>query len=167
MTAPVAPWRSQPVITLVTRIAAGVGLIGVAVHQASGKATVAAQIQWANWGVVGLVVVGVANGLWLLAVRRAIGARARSLFDELARVETVLPPARRAAASGAAAGRGGRADALVAARNMTRFHRRACPLAAGKTVRPATRAVHERAGRRPCGVCQPVTTTSAESESQA
>src|SRR5947209_6575844 len=76
MTAPVAPWRSQAIVTLVTRIAAGVGLIAVAVHQASGKATVAAQIRWANWGVVGLVVVGVANGLWLLAVRRAIGTRA-------------------------------------------------------------------------------------------
>src|SRR5947199_77054 len=94
-------------------------------------------------------------------------APARSLFDELARVETVLPPARRAAANGVTAGRASRPDALVAAPNMTRYHRRACPLAAGKTVRPATRAAHERAGRRPCGVCQPVRTTSSESEAEA
>src|SRR3954462_10144300 len=91
MTGPVAPWRSQAIVTLVTRVAAGVGLIGVAVYQASGQATVAAQVRWANWGVVGLVAVGVANGLWLLTVRRAVGARARSLFDELARVGTGLP----------------------------------------------------------------------------
>src|SRR3954471_12055469 len=90
MTGPVAPWRSQAIVTLVTRVAAGVGLIGVAVYQASGQATVAAQVRWANWGVVGLVAVGAANGLWLLTVRRAVGARARSLFDELARLQTVL-----------------------------------------------------------------------------
>ena len=38
---------------------------------------------------------------------------------------------------------------------MTRFHRAACPLAAGKVVSPAPRAEHERRGLVPCEVCDP------------
>src|SRR5205814_120731 len=61
-----APWRSQDVLALVVRLSAAVAAIAVAVYQASGKATIAAQIPWANWAVAGFVGVGVANGLWLL-----------------------------------------------------------------------------------------------------
>jgi hypothetical protein len=36
---------------------------------------------------------------------------------------------------------------------MTRFHEAGCSLVAGKQTSPASRAEHERAGRRPCGLC--------------
>ena len=45
--------------------------------------------------------------------------------------------------------------AVVAAPAMTHFHRDGCRLVAGKDVRRATRAAHERDGRTPCGVCRP------------
>jgi hypothetical protein len=46
-------------------------------------------------------------------------------------------------------------DELVAAANMTRYHRPACPLASGKVVQTAAVGRHRQAGRRPCGVCLP------------
>jgi hypothetical protein len=47
-------------------------------------------------------------------------------------------------------------EPLVALDGMRRYHRPGCPLLAGKaTTTAASRSGHERAGRRPCGVCEP------------
>jgi hypothetical protein len=43
--------------------------------------------------------------------------------------------------------------ALVTAPGMTRFHRPACPLAAGKPVEAVRPDEAEGAGLVPCGVC--------------
>ena len=43
--------------------------------------------------------------------------------------------------------------ALVTAPGMTRFHRPACPLAAGKPVQPVRPDEADGAGLVPCGVC--------------
>jgi hypothetical protein len=43
----------------------------------------------------------------------------------------------------------------VGAAGLRRYHRPDCTMAAGQGWRPAPRAEHEEAGRRPCGVCRP------------
>jgi hypothetical protein len=48
-------------------------------------------------------------------------------------------------------------DVLVAADNMSRYHRSTCPAAAGKDVSPADEHQHLALGRRPCGLCLPQT----------
>ena len=45
------------------------------------------------------------------------------------------------------------ANGYVSAPGMTRFHRPACPLAAGKPVRPLRPGEAGGAGLVPCGVC--------------
>jgi hypothetical protein len=137
------PWGGRDVLALFSRAGIGVAVMSFAVYQAGTRATPASQAPWATWAVGGLIVLGAANALWLLAARRTVGLRSRLLLEELD-------------ALAAASGRPARATSdLVATAAMTRFHHRWCPLASGKPVRPWSRAAHERAGRRPCGVCAP------------
>jgi hypothetical protein len=147
----VKPWTSRDLTSLVGRVAVGLVVMAMAIYQAGGKATVAAQLPWASWAVGGFVIVGLANGLWLLALRQTIGRRYRLLFDD-------LTPERVGAVRSVSARRVPVVldeSALVAAAGMTRFHRARCLLASGKTVKSSSRAGHRRAGRQPCGVCEP------------
>ena len=104
------------------------------------------QADWAIVGVTGTAAVVLASLLWILAARRAVELR---LGHVLARLEpdTATPLDLTAQATAA--------DELVAGPAMAHYHRPGCPLAAGKAVTSATRAGHETAGRRACGVCRP------------
>jgi hypothetical protein len=127
-------------------------LLGAALVLASAWATTAAddvstRIAWINLGVAGLIVAGTGNAFWLMAGRRAVGQRRARLLT-VPRVDTavsVAPPREDTEPDrGLAAVAGGR-----------RFHRKDCALVADKAVTVGARSRHERAGRRPCGVCQP------------
>jgi hypothetical protein len=100
------------------------------------------QADWAIVGIAGSAAVVLAALLWVLAARRVVERR---LAQVIARVDVTD-----------AADRTAGADALlVAGAAMVHYHRPGCPLAAGKPVSPASRAGHETADRRPCGVCRP------------
>lgn len=122
----------------------GAVLLLVSWWGASGTTRLRDQVTWVNVGVAGLIVSGTGIALWLLHGYRAVGERQRLL---LAGLETAPPPDTATTGEGDAA--------LVSGRGMTRYHRTDCPLVAGKPVRRAARHVHERAGRRPCGMCMP------------
>ena len=120
---------------------------------ASGSASITQQAAWLNLGIVGLVVFGVGNCLWLVAVRGAVAERRASLVwldagpddDVTAGDEWVggngtgqFEPAATTTWS------------LVRGNGMSRVHLPDCPLVAGKRVEPAAIGDGE-----PCGVCLP------------
>jgi hypothetical protein len=140
-------------------ITVGLGGIAVAVswYVCAGEATFSQQIGPADAAVAGLLLAGIGNAAWLLKGRRAIGERRRLLLPDVTAdpgVRRVVPVPVRAddllpnAADPTAL--------LVAGEGMERFHRPGCALTRGRSgFVEMTRHEHERAGRRPCGVCRP------------
>lgn len=139
------PASRQPTPWVVPDLFRWFGLLGVAAvglviawWGASGTADAARLILWANVGVGAVVVAGLGNMTWLLQGRRAVAARRQAILatvparDE----ETTADDGRRVAVAG-----------------MTRYHRPHCPAVAGKAVDTMRLVEHERAGRRPCGLC--------------
>lgn len=124
--------------------AAAVGLT-VAWWQLSGTAQVNRLITWLNVAAAAVVVSGLGNMTWLLQGRRAVAARRRQL----------LPPPPATTPLGSAADTGPEEGGLrVAVPATTRYHRPGCPAVAGKPVERMPLDEHERAGRRPCGLCE-------------
>jgi hypothetical protein len=121
-------------------------------YGSSGTGRFDRQAGWANVAIAGTVILAVANTVWLMAGRRAVAGRYRTIMNSVAsprlagvteHLRTVSPES--------AAGEG----ALVATPSMRWYHRPGCLCATGKTVVPATRAAHEEGGRAPCWVCHP------------
>ena len=120
---------------------AAVGLV-VAWWEESGTASLHTEIIWLNVGVSAIVVSGLGNMTWLLQGRRALALRRREL---MAAVPSAAPHAPSADADVD--------DARVGVPGTTRYHRPGCAAVSGKAVRSMSVAKHERAGRRPCGLC--------------
>jgi hypothetical protein len=144
----IVPWRVGDAVTLYLATVMGFALIALAWYGAAGTAKLSTQLAWVNVGAVGVAVLGTGNVLWLLAGRRAIGAR-RARLLRIDSVASTIALSRSADVAPLPDGE------LVASVAMTRFHRATCLLASGKDMKGATRKAHERAGRRPCGVCRP------------
>lgn len=136
--------------TLVAAISAGVAVMLLAWYRASGTVLVDDQVRWASVGLTGAMVVAVAGFVAVSVVHRRMRLRLRSVEATLAPCLARMCSRTTAGSAATAAGNG---VALVASPNMQHYHRPDCPLAAGKAVRPAPRADHERAGRRTCAVC--------------
>jgi hypothetical protein len=105
------------------------------------------QVAFARLAAIG-VLAAQGGFVWsLVRGRRALGHRVRNV-GHLSALGSAVPPA----ASGATAVP---PPGLVAAPDMTRYHRPDCAFTAGKAVSAASAADHAAAGRRPCGVCRP------------
>ena len=135
------PWDVRDLLALYATTFAGVLLVFLAWYEVSASTRLASQVRWTNVGVAGVIVLGAGNLFWLLRGRRAAGQLKRRLLPLVAVPEE--GPATVAAVR------------LVAGSAMTRFHRSDCPLVAGKSVKAVSEAAHRRAGRQPCGVCEP------------
>lgn len=130
------------------RLCLGLGAFGwvamaVGWYQAAGRVRVEGQVSWSVLSVAGTTAVGLVTVLLVLAGRRAVEQRLRGVLAGVAQDRRPMP-ARAVLVE---------AGALVATDRMARYHRPSCRLAQGKPIRPAERAAHEAAGRRPCGVC--------------
>lgn len=151
MTRPVPPAAEQPYPWVVPDLFRWFGLLllsatglVVAWWGVSGTAQVSGQVSWINVGVGAVVLGGLGNMTWLLQGRRALAIRRRRLLaDVAARAATSAYPTEPVATS----------DPRVAVAGATRHHRPDCPAVAGKKVQRVSLAAHERAGRRPCGLC--------------
>jgi hypothetical protein len=160
------PWSADHLVGVVVANGVGLVLVFVGWWESSGLGSAHQQLAWLNLGVVGLIIAGGANGLWLARSRRVVtlaravvlpyppGSGAWPAPSSNGRAShAVVAPARgrrfRASADGAGTG------VLVAGSAMSFFHRADCLLMAGKEVRVAGRADHERAGRAACEVCRP------------
>ena len=122
----------------------GLSVVGIVVAWwgVSGTASTGSQITWVNVGGAAVVVGGLGNMSWLLQGRRAVALRRRQLLGGLA--DVVTPPA--VPVDGAK-------DMRVAVPGASRYHRPDCAAVEGKQVKEMSVARHERAGRRPCGLC--------------
>jgi hypothetical protein len=139
-------------------VAAGLVAIVFAWARVSGTVSVSRQVDWAPVGVAGVAAVVTGLLASVLVARQAVALRMARLAGFLTDPDTpdgaalaIATPATMAATNGTAAAQ----PSLVAVARMARYHVPTCPLTAGKAVQPASLADHQRAGRRPCGVCQP------------
>jgi hypothetical protein len=105
---------------------------------AAGTVDLRAQLAWTALAVGATIVSGAGNAMWLASRYKLVRAR-------IGKLSVPAVPVRPAQIDGR----------LVASRAMTRYHRPDCLMVRGKTVRAASPSVHHRAGRNPCGVCEP------------
>ncbi len=96
---------------------------------------------------VGVVLGGAAGLLLLVHGRRRVAVRRDQLLSPV--------PAAPGVTGAAARTRSADPAGFVAGEGLVHFHRRECSMAQGRGWPVSDRAGHERAGRRPCGVCRP------------
>lgn len=133
------PWTGADRRFLGLRLGAGAAVVVGAWFVASGKSEPAEQIPFAALSVLGGLLGMYGVFAWVARGRRLVGERARFLLG-------VAPATDVDVAS---------AETLVAGREHAWFHRADCLLAASRQWPAADRAVHQRAGRRPCPACKP------------
>jgi hypothetical protein len=132
------PWTINALLFLVILNLVAVVVIVIGWYGASTRGTVSSQTPWADAAIVGAILAGIADCMWLLQGRRAIGEQRRTLLtleSWQARTANVLPPAA--------------SDQLVRAAGMSRVHRPHCPLVAGKK----TSVVRRPGSAQRCGIC--------------
>ena len=142
-----APWRTGDLLRAAGLAAAGVTGLALTWYGASAQPDWPDQLPWASLGVAATTVALLGLVGWLVAGLR----RVRRLRREVLPLLQALAQA--GAVPGCSAGAAGVTPisaGLVTAPGMTRFHRPACPLAAGKPVQPVEA---DGAGLVPCGVC--------------
>lgn len=142
-------WTTQDLVAVVVANVVGVVLLAWAWWVTSGSDTPDAKLAWLNVSALGVAVAGVGNGWWLARGRRQVVAARVAVFSR------AVPASARAVPGSVPLPVG---DAvLLAAPGTSRYHRPGCPMVAGKAAAAAPRRAHERAGRRPCEVCEPGT----------
>jgi hypothetical protein len=138
-----APWRTGDLVRAAGLAAAGLTGLSLTWYGASAQPDWADQLPWASLGVAATTIALLGLVSWLVAGLRRVHRLRREVLPLLA--ASAAP--RRSASAAAVTPIG---TALVTAPGMTRFHRPACPLAAGKPVQPVEA---DSAGLVPCGVC--------------
>ena len=154
MSTRVAPWSAHDVRVLAAGSIGGAVLIALGWFQAAGHTAFEHQVGWATAGALGVIVAGAANVSWILNGRRFLGARRRAVLTD-PRLATAIDHALHAIDAGDDHAPKVARSELLYLRGASRFHRPDCLLVRGKPVKQATRSAHERARRRPCGVCEP------------
>lgn len=139
----------RPLLPLAVLAGAG-GVVAMLVGwvEVSAATHVDQQVQWSALSLIGAVLVCAGAGLAATSGERVFLLHLHRLA---AAAEAAVPVPVPVAPSTTAAVVSG--DQLVAGPTMSRYHRAGCPLATGKAVVADSRAAHERAGRRACGVC--------------
>ncbi|HEV7861151.1 MAG TPA: hypothetical protein VGR20_00570 [Acidimicrobiia bacterium] len=142
-----ALWARRDIVQFAVLDLAGVILMAVAWFGSGDGRPLDRQVPFIDLAMGGLLIGIFGGGVFLLTGLRAVGTRKAA----------VTAHTQRRVAARAAGDPRLVAGALVSGVAMTRYHRPDCPLVTGKAVTAATRVGHERAGRRPCGVCLRVT----------
>jgi hypothetical protein len=138
-----SPWAPAETLRLAAVSALGVLLVGLAWWAARREAAFGRQVRWATVAVSGLVIAGFAIVSWLMRARWTIMQRRESLVpDKL--VRRVRDPGDAHAPPNVVIGPGSHL-----------FHRRECPLTAGRGWETVARSRALAEDRRPCGVCRP------------
>ena len=148
------PWRLNDLMTVYALNAAGFGGLLTAWYGAGGTVRDDRQVRWLILGIAALIVMGTANFLWLLAGRSAVSARKRAALLPIEALRAAGSAAATAVAAAAAAPLADDGSYLTIA-GMRHYHRPTCQLVAGKNATRVTAAQAGRAGREPCGMCEP------------
>jgi hypothetical protein len=140
------PWLpSMLLFWQVLTVVTGIALI-MAWYSVSGKSVFDDQKTGINIAIAVLIISCALDAMFILAGRRAVGARREHLLSSVPVI-----PRRRGAATSSAPDLAG----LVAGDGLTRYHRNSCQLAEGRDWPVASLAEHQAAGRTACGVCAP------------
>ena len=140
-----SPWLpSMMLFWQVLTAVMGIALI-IAWYSVSGKSVFDDQKPGIDIAILVLIISCALDGMFILAGRRAVGARREHLLSSVPVI-----PRRRGATSSAPALAG-----LVAGDGLTRYHRTSCQLVEGRDWPIASLAAHQAAGRTACGVCAP------------
>jgi hypothetical protein len=154
-------WSPDQLVSLLMFNGLALVLVLVGYWQAAGLGRTDDQLAWLNLSLLGLIVSGGTNGLWLARGRRMVTLARAAVLTCMPGL--AVPTGHRNCQVPAGAtrrpqpvrvARAGPVD-LVAGTAMSYYHRAGCLLAAGKEVTVGTKAGHETAGLRPCEVCQP------------
>jgi hypothetical protein len=144
-----APWRTGDLLRAAGLAAAGITGLVLTWYSASDQPDWPDQLPWASLGVAATTVALLGLVSWLVAGLRRVRRLRREVLPLLgAQAQAGAAPRSAGAASVTPVG-----TALVTAPGMTRFHRPACPLAAGKPVQPVLADDAVGAGLVSCGVC--------------
>jgi hypothetical protein len=143
------PWAPPDLGRLTLFLGLGGVTLLVAWVGASGTDNYAAQLRWIALGIAALVLSGGGGALWILAGFRNTRARQRAIADTVG--EVLQQPS----VTGTVTVAEPLSDPLVTVESGTRYHRLSCALVAGKAPSSGSRATHEAAGLRACGVCRP------------
>lgn len=158
--APSVPWAAADATRLVLANLSGAAVVLIGYVGVSGASRLSTQFGWLSVAVLGFLVAGVTDGLWLMAGRRAIGTRLNGLLIAYPPI-LPIPDQREAGDTGPAARTAQRpSDSLVTAASMTRYHRADCLLVRGKELSTVQRDTAESAGLRRCEVCLVRTSTT-------
>lgn len=131
---------------------AGVAVVLTGYVGVSGGSELSTQFGWLSVAVLGFVGAGVADGLWLMAGRRAVGIRLNELLRTYPPILDV-PGQREADSPSVARAAVMPSDSLVTAASMTRYHRTDCLLVRDKELSTLHRETAESGGLRPCEIC--------------
>jgi hypothetical protein len=125
--------------------------------RAADTSDLSANLSSAGVAIVGVIVAGLTNALWLLTARGAVARRRLRLSARVAGWVAPLdsPAPRVAVAAPAPARPQPSAPRLIAVEGATLYHRPDCPLVTRKRTAVAGVETHEANGLRPCGVCEP------------
>jgi hypothetical protein len=140
------PWGIRDARALFFMTCGGLGALFISWWAASGTGKLNRQITWMVVAIVAIVVIGAGNFLWLLAGRRAVGARRRRLLEGLENLDAGV----------LAAGAGGAltdAPAFLAVAGTSRYHHPSCLLVRGKAASSVD--PKKRRGLKPCEMCCP------------
>jgi hypothetical protein len=150
------PWLVGDVLSVLVADVVGLGLLMGALYGTRHTTDPDRLVLLLNVAAAGLIVSLAGNAVFFLTGLRQVGQLRTELLGRPADGEA-------AAGSGADVPANTAYDAvaedelLVAADNMTRYHRSSCPAVVGKAVSPAGEDRHLSLGRRPCGLCLPPT----------
>jgi len=144
-----APWGRRDAAVFGVLSGIGAVLLGAAWFGSGDGQTINGQVVWIDVAVIGILAGSLGGALWIRTGLRGVRLRKASVEARIAGRAGVDLSA--AAANAAQASKV--SGTLVANAQMTRFHDATCSLVADKQTSPASRVEHERAGRRPCGMC--------------
>ena len=142
-----SPWHRGDRLRLALRLLLTSGGLGVTWWMAAGTGDGSSQLAWMEAAVAAVLVAAIAETLWLMAGHRAVSGRRRGLALRVAAVTARIdriPAVTRSTAGG-----------VCTSERMTRYHRGDCPLVRGKAMVWSSVEESRRAGRRPCGICDP------------
>ncbi len=141
------PWTRVDAVRTAVLAAVGAVVWAVGWFGVSGEPALEDQIAPMNLAVVGVVLIGIGYSSWFLAGRRAVGTRRRAVLALVPEVAAAPAPV------GANTAITPPADGFLGSERL--YHRPDCAMTADRAWEVEPRAVHERAGRTPCGVCRP------------
>jgi hypothetical protein len=139
------PWGIGHARALLFMTSGGLAAVFISWWGASGTGKQNRQITWIVVAILGIVLIGAANFVWLLAGRRAVGARRRVLLDALDGLGRGLA---------GAADTGAPATTYVGVPGSSRYHLPSCLLVRDKAAVQAV-DIRKRTSARPCEMCRP------------